>query len=169
MQASALLLRWGSYWWACNLLVLIIYLFFLPVMLPSVLPRLTTDSAAKVFPGVWKPLLRFPFRDGSSFPGRNSLPTSFVSFFVFYIFFLLAFEDNDLLFWMPDVLCQHLEVVLWDLLGIQCSFDEFVGEKVVSPSYSSAILGPSFLSFLNLAVPGLGCGMWDLWLQHVNT
>ena len=23
-----------------------------------------------------------------------------------------------------------------------CSFDEFVGEKVVSPSYSSAILGP---------------------------
>ena len=24
----------------------------------------------------------------------------------------------------------------------KCSFDEFVGEKVVSPSYSSAILGP---------------------------
>ena len=26
-----------------------------------------------------------------------------------------------------------------------CSFDEFVGEKVVSPSYSSAILGPPLL------------------------
>ena len=30
----------------------------------------------------------------------------------------------------------------------KCSFDEFVGEKVVSPSYSSAILGPPLLSFL---------------------
>ena len=33
-----------------------IYLFFIPVILPSVLPRLTTDSAVRVFPGVWKPL-----------------------------------------------------------------------------------------------------------------
>ena len=49
---------WGSYHWACNLWVLIIYLFFLPVMLPSVLPRLATDSAVRVFPGVWK-LLSF--------------------------------------------------------------------------------------------------------------
>ena len=53
-----LLLRWGSYHWAHNLWVLIVYLFFLPVMLPSVLPRLGTDSAVRVFPGVWK-LLSF--------------------------------------------------------------------------------------------------------------
>ena len=72
----------------------------------------------------------------------SSLPTSFVSFFVFYIFSLPVSEDNDLLFWVPDVLCQHSEVVLWNLLSVQCSFDEFVGEKVVSPSYSSTILGP---------------------------
>ena len=58
MQASVLLFRWGSYCWACKLWVLIIYLFFLPVMLPSVLPRLATDSAVRVFPGVWK-LLSF--------------------------------------------------------------------------------------------------------------
>ena len=58
MQASVLLLRWGSYHWACNLLLLIIYLFFLPVMLSSVLPRLATDSAERVFPGAWK-LLSF--------------------------------------------------------------------------------------------------------------
>ena len=44
--------------WARNLWVLIIYLFFLPVMLPSVLPRLGTDWAVRVFPGVWK-LLSF--------------------------------------------------------------------------------------------------------------
>ena len=51
------------------------------------------------------------------------------------------FEDNGLLFWVPDVLCQHSEVVLWNFSVFKCSFDEFVGEKVVSPSYSSAILG----------------------------
>ena len=34
------------------------YLFFLPVMWPSVLPRLATNSAVRVFPGVWK-LLSF--------------------------------------------------------------------------------------------------------------
>ena len=27
------------------------------------------------------------------------------------------FEDNGLLFWVPDVLCRHSEVVLWNLLG----------------------------------------------------
>ena len=37
---------------------LIVYLFFLPVMLPSVLPKLGTDSAVRRFPGVWK-LLSF--------------------------------------------------------------------------------------------------------------
>ena len=58
VQASALLLRWGSYRRACNLRVLIVYLFFLPVMLPSVLPRLGTNSAVRRFPGVWK-LLSF--------------------------------------------------------------------------------------------------------------
>ena len=51
-KVSVLLLHWGSYCWALNLLVLVIYSFFLPVMLPSVLPRLATDSAARVFPGV---------------------------------------------------------------------------------------------------------------------
>ena len=32
------------------------------------------------------------------------------------------FEDNGLLFWVPDVLCRHSEVVLWNLLGVQMSF-----------------------------------------------
>ena len=80
MQASALLLRWRSYRRARNLRVLIVYLFFLPVMLPSVLPKLGTDSAVRRFPGVWKPLFKTPF------PGLNSVPSSFVSFFVFNIF-----------------------------------------------------------------------------------
>ena len=134
MQASALLLRWGSYRWARNLWVFIIYFFFLPVMLPSVVPRLTTDSAVTVFPGVWKLLsvLRLPSRNGAL-----SLSLC-LSFYLLY-FFLPPFEDNGLLFWVPHVLCRHSEVVLWNLLSVQCSFDEFVGEKVVSPSYSSTI------------------------------
>ena len=64
-----------------------------------------------------------------------------LSFYLLY-FFLPPFEDNELLFWVPDVLCRHSEVVLWNLLSVQMFFDEFVGEKVVSLSYSSAILGP---------------------------
>ena len=42
-------------------------------MLPSVFPRLATDSAGRVFPGVWKSLfLKFPSRDGLPFPGPSS-------------------------------------------------------------------------------------------------
>ena len=112
MQVSALLLRWGSYRWARNLWVLIVYLFFLPVMLPSVVPRLTTDLAVRVFPGVWKPLfLRLPSRDGAL-----SLPL--LSLFLSFIFFPTSFRRLQLLFWVPDVLCQPSEVVLWNLLSV---------------------------------------------------
>ena len=53
-KVSVLLLHRGSYHWAHNLWVLIIYLFFLLVMLPSVVPRFATDLAVRVFLGVWK-------------------------------------------------------------------------------------------------------------------
>ena len=112
VQASALLLRWASNLWG-----LIIYLFFLPVMLPSVLPRLATDSTVRVFPGVWKLLsfLRLPSREGAL-----SLPL--LSLFCLLYFFLPPFEDNGLLFWVPDVLCRHSEVVLWNLLSVSMFF-----------------------------------------------
>ena len=64
-----------------------------------------------------------------------------LSFYLLY-FVLPPFEDHGLPFWVPDVLCQHSAVVLWNCSVFKCSFDEFVGEKVVSPSYSSTILGP---------------------------
>ena len=71
-------------------------------------------------------------------------------FFSLLYFSLPLFEDNGLLFWVPDVLCQHSEGVLWNLFSVKCSFDEFVGEKVVSLSYSSAILGlPPYLCSLD--------------------
>ena len=116
MQASVLLLRWGSYHWASTLWVFIIYLFFLLVMLSSVLPRLATDSAVRVFPGVWKPL----FLRLSSQNGAPSLPL--LSLLCLLYFFLSVFEDNELLFWVPDVLCQHSEVVLWNFLSVQMFF-----------------------------------------------
>ena len=135
MQTSALLLCWGSYCWAHNLWVLIIYLFFLPVMLPSVVPRLATDSAVRVFPGVWKLLFFFK----TPFPGWSSVPTSFVSLFIFYIFSYLLSKTmgcfSGCLMSSADI--QKLFCGIY--LVFKCSFDEFVGEKVVSLSYSSAI------------------------------
>ena len=48
--------------------------------------------------------------------GAPSLPL--LSLFLSFIFFLPPFKDNGLLFGVPDVLCQHSEVVLWILLSI---------------------------------------------------
>ena len=142
MQASALLLCWGSYRWAPNLRGLVIYLFFLPVMLPSVLPRLATDSAGRVLPGVWKLLFKTPFL------GQSSIPTSFVPFFVFYIFSYL-FSKTMRCFsgcLMSSAGIQKLFCGIYSAL--KCSFDQFVEEKVVSLSYSSTILGPPPICFL---------------------
>ena len=55
--------------------------------------------------------LRLPSRDGAL-----SLPL--LSLFLSFIFFLPPFKDNGLLFGVPDVLCQHSEVVLWILLSV---------------------------------------------------
>ena len=95
-------------------------------MLPSVLPKLGTDSAVRRFPGVWKLLsLKTPF------PGRNSVPPSFVSFFVFYIFsYLLSKSWNAFLgAWCPlpafrscFVECtRRLNSLLMNLWGRKCS------------------------------------------------
>ena len=133
MQASALFLRWRSYRRARNLQVLIVYLFFLPVMLPSVLPRLGTDSAVRRFPSLETSLfLRLPSQDGAP-----SLPLlSF--FFVFYIFSYLLSKTmgsfSGCLMFSAGI--QKLFYGIYSMF--KCSFDEFVGEKVVSLSYSSA-------------------------------
>ena len=111
-------------------------------MLPSVFPRLATDSAGRVFPGVWKPLfLKFPSWDGLPFP--LSL------FFIFYIFSYL-FLKAMICFsgcLMSSASIQKLSCGVCSAL--KCSFEEFVRKKVVSPSYSSAILGPPPTRILN--------------------
>ena len=86
------------------------------------------------------------------FLGRNSVPPSFVSFFVFYIFSYLLSKTMGCFSGclMSSASIQKLFCRIYS--AFKCSFDEFMGKKVVSPSYSSTILGlppiPSF--FLEL-------------------
>ena len=104
------------------------------------------SSYRSMFPAVWSSLafsgfeLKPPISGFQSY-SHSSLKTS-----------PSPFKDNGLPFWVPDVLYQHSEFVLWNFLSLQCSFNEFVGEKVVSPSYSSTILGlPPWLLFFKWA------------------
>ena len=123
MQASVLLLHWGSYCWARNLFVLIIF-FFLPVMLPFVLPRLASDSAASVSWCLETSLFMTPFL------GRSSVHTSFVSFFVFYMFLSYLFLKTMISFsgcLMSSASIQKLFCGICSVL--KCSFDEFEGES----------------------------------------
>ena len=116
-------------------------------MLPSMVPRLATDSAMRVFPGVWKPLF---FK--TPFLGCISVPTSFVSLFIFYFFSYLLSKTMGC-FSGCLMSSAGIQKLFWGIYSVfKCSFDEFVAEKLVSPSYPSAILGlPS------------GCWQFDLW------
>ena len=99
-------------------------------MLPSVVARLATDSAVRVFPGVWKPLfLKTPFLV------RSSIPTSVVSLFYLLYIFLPPFEDNGLLFWVPVPSAGIQKLFCGIYSALKCSFDESVGEKVISLFY----------------------------------
>ena len=122
MQASVLLFHWGSYWWACNLLVLIIYLFFLPVMLPSVFKARHRLGRESVSWCLETSLLKISFLGRASLPRTELPPHLLCLLFRLLYFFLPVFEDNGLLFWLPDVLCQPTEVVLWSLLGVEMFF-----------------------------------------------
>ena len=66
----------------------------------------------------------------------------FVSFFVFYIFSYLLLKTTGCFSGclMSSAGIQNLFCGIYS--AFKCSFDEFVGEKAVSPSYSSAILAP---------------------------
>ena len=105
-------------------------------MLPSVLPKLGTDSAVRGFPGVWKLLIH------DSLPGTGLCPYLFGLSFIFYILSYLFSKRMDCL---SECLVSSTHVQK-EFCGIcsafKGSFNEIVGEKVVSPSYSSAILGP---------------------------
>ena len=74
------------------------------------------SSCQLMFPGVRSSLVFSGFGlkpPGSGFQSYfySSLKTS-----------LSPFEDNGLLFWVPDVLCRHSKVVLWNFLSVQMFF-----------------------------------------------
>ena len=105
-------------------------------MLPSEIPRFPTNLPVRVFPGVWK--LLFWHSD----PRMDLRPYLFcLSFYLLYLPYLLLKTMGCL----PGCLMSSASIQKL-FCGIcsafRCSFSEFVGEKVVSPSYSSAILGP---------------------------
>ena len=131
---SALLLCWGSYCWACNLWVLIIYLFFLPIMLPSVLPRLGSESVSWCLETSL--FLRLPSG------GWSSVPTSFVSFFCLLYFSYLLLKTMGCFSGCLTSSAGIQKLFCGFYSAFKYSFDEFVGEKVVSLSYSSIFLGP---------------------------
>ena len=140
-------------------------------MLPSVVPSLATDSAVSIS---WCLEISLFFK--TPFLGRRSVPTSFVSLFVFFIFSYLLLKTMGCFVGclMSPAGIQKLFCGIYS--AFKCSFDEFVGEKVVSPSYSSAILGlplpePQFesISFLVLGLlygPTL-TSIYDYWKNHI--
>ena len=96
-------------------------------MLPSEVPRLATDSPVRVLPDVWKPLF---FK--TPFLGHISIPTSFVSLFIFSIFSYLLSKTMGCFSGclMSSAGIQELFCGIYS--AFKCSFDEFVREKVVS-------------------------------------
>ena len=96
------------------------------------------------------------------FPGWSSVPTSFVSLFIFYIFSYLLSKTMGCFSGclMSSASIQKLFCGIYS--AFKCSFDEFVGEKVVSPSYSSVMLGLTlFISLFSIFLTTLRV-MWDL-------
>ena len=144
-QESGLLLRWQLQLGAHSVGFLFLFFFFSWLCCP-----LRFQNSPKTC--LWEGFLLFGnFSFMTPSKGWVSVPTSFVSLFVFYIFSYLLSKTMGA-FLVLDVLCQHSKVVLWNLLRVQMFFWWICGEKVVSLSYSSAILGlPSpILSFITL-------------------
>ena len=135
MRASVLLLHWGSYRWARHLWVLIIFPpDYVALCDSKARHRLGSENVS------WC-LETFLFFK-TLFLGQSSAPTSFVSLFIFYIFSYLLLKNRGCFSGclMSSAGIQKLFCGIYS--AFKCSFDEFVGEKVVSLSYSSTILGP---------------------------
>ena len=93
--------------------------------------------------------LRLPSRDGAL-----SLPL--LSLFLSFIFFPYLLSKTMGCFsgcLMSSVSIQKLFCGIY--LAFKCSFDEFVGKKVVSLSYSSAILAPPLPALFRIPRPNL--------------
>ena len=129
----------GSYRWARNLWVLIIYLFSLPVILPSAARH--RPARESVFGEYISWCLETSLFLKTPFLGWISVPTSFVSLFIFYILSYLLSKTMGCFSGCLMSFASIQKLICGICSAFKCSFDELVGEKVVSSSYSSAILG----------------------------
>ena len=82
------------------------------------------------------------------FPGWISIPSSFVSLFIFYILSYLLSKTMACFSGCLMSSASHQKLFCEVCSEFSCSFNEFLGEKVVSPSYSSTILAPLPLFYL---------------------
>ena len=89
------------------------------------------------------------------FPGRVSVPSSFVSLFILYILSHLLSKTMGCFSGCLMSSASSQKLFCEVCSAFKCCFDEFVGEKVVSPSYSSAIFAPprQLNFFMNFFLP----------------
>ena len=138
----------GNYHSAHNLWVLI--MFFSSQLCCPLRFQGSPQTRQREFPGVWK-LLSFL----RPFLGRISIPTSFVSLFIFYIFSYLLLKTMGCFsgYLMSSTSIQELFFGIYS--EFKYSFDEFVGKKVFSLSYSSSMLAIFCISVKNFVEEGL--------------
>ena len=143
MRASGLLLCWEL-----RLGVYSLDFVFLP---HSLSPRLCCPLRFHNSPQTWSQRVYLLFGNLSFFttptPGYGSPALSFV-----FLFVLPPFEGNRLPFWVPGVLCQHSEVVLWKLLSIQMIFWWICGGESGLPILFLCHLRTAPLLYILLAI-----------------
>ena len=128
-----LLLCWESYRSARNLLVLIIFLpCYVALCASKAHHRLGSESVSWCLETYL--FLRLPSQDRAPSLSLLSL------FFVFYVFSHLLSKTMGCFSGYLVSSAGNQKLFCGIYSAFKCSFDEFVGEKMVSPSYSSAIL-----------------------------
>ena len=90
------------------------------------------------------------------FPGLDSVPRYFVSLFIFYILSYLPSKTMGCFSGRLMSAASDQKLFCELCSPFNCSFDEFVREKVVSPSYSSTILTPPSTSVSMLVFSSSG-------------
>ena len=108
-----------------------------PVMLFSEFPKFPTDPNCKVSYGV-------EVSSPSWLPPQDRSPSmNLLSLFLSFIFCPASFQRDWVGFLGNLVSSASIQKLFCGSCStFRLSFDVFMGEKVVSPSYSSAILGP---------------------------
>ena len=102
------------------------------------------------------------------FLGWNSIPNSFVPLFIFYIFSYLLSKTTGCFSGCLMSFASVQKLFCGICSAFKCSFNEFVGKKVISPSYSFAILGPPPYKLLLFSCSVMSDSLQLHGLQHAR-